>query len=63
MPLTVLRKVLEEQTMAKDYEVYKSFFLFSCNREIHCVGNMGNKSTAALAISPEKGGFADRAQD
>lgn len=63
MPSTVLKKVLEAQTMAEDYEVYIPFFLFSCNREIHCIGNMGNKSIAALAISPEKGGFAGRAQD
>lgn len=63
MPFTVLRKVLEAQTMVEDYEVHELFFLFSCNREIHCIGNMENKSTAALAISPEKGGFAGRAQD
>lgn len=49
--------------MAEDQEVYKPFFLFSFNREIHCIGSMGNNSTAALAMSPEKGGFASRTQD
>lgn len=63
MPSTVLKKVLVAQTTAEDYEVYKPFFLFFYNREIHRIGNMGNKSTAALAISPEKGGFAGRTQD
>lgn len=49
--------------MADDHEVYKLFFLFSCNREIHCIGNMGDKSSDALTTSPEMRGFAGRAKD
>lgn len=57
-----IEKVLVAQTTAEDYEVYEPFFLFFYNREIHRIGNAGNKSTA-LAISSEKGGFAGRTQD
>lgn len=49
--------------MADDYEVYKLVFLSSCNREIHCIGDMGDKYSDALTTSPEKRGFAGRAKD
>lgn len=54
---TVSKEVLEAQTTTEDCEVYRPFFVLPCRRESHCIGNVGNKSTATLATPPKKGKF------